>query len=138
MTQPNTKWSHLPNAAHIDRVLASNKSHQYMWAKLKEAHTKDRAHKWRNARTTVILDAKHKGVWSVLLELIRNVISPHEAQIVVKNAILCLIAYDDCAHMLDSEVGELRILAAFGDEKAILLLPACTVLKAIKELKNVN
>ena len=51
-----------------------------------------------------------------------------------RDAILALIAYDDCAYMLDSEPGELAILAAFGDPRAVLILPACEILHSLKEI----
>jgi hypothetical protein len=35
--------------------------------------------------------------------------------------------------MLDSQPSELEILAKFGDEKAILLLPACKAFAAINK-----
>jgi hypothetical protein len=54
-----------------------------------------------------------------------------------RDAIVALIAYDDCAYMLDSDPGELEILAKFGNEKAILLLPACKAFAAIKIHKPV-
>ena len=43
------------------------------------------------------------------------------------DTLLALIAYDDCAYMLDSDPGELAILAKFGDRRAVLLLGACKV-----------
>ena len=49
-------------------------------------------------------------------------------------ALLALCAYDDCAYMLDSDPGELAILAVFGNPGAILLLPAC---KAFHSLKTI-
>ena len=55
----------------------------------------------------------------------------------VRDAIAALIAYDDCAYMLESEVGELKILAALGDPRAILLLPACIAFSSIKEMEMV-
>ena len=51
---------------------------------------------------------------------------------------MCITAYDDCGYMLDSDVDELKVLAALGDQKAILLLPACIVFHLIKKLENVN
>ena len=92
-----TAWSHLPNAAHIDAILASLKTHPEQW----------------NAARGVARDTE----WNA-----------------ARSAILCLIAYDDCAYMIESEIGELKILVAFGDEKAVLLLPACIAFHSIKEL----
>jgi len=51
----------------------------------------------------------------------------------VGDAILALIAYDDCAYMIESEVDEIKILAKLGDQKAILLLPACIVFNEIRQ-----
>ena len=47
-------------------------------------------------------------------------------------AVLGLIMYDDCAHMLDSDPIEIAILAALGDPRAALLLPACKVFHSSK------
>ena len=63
-------------------------------------------------------DAVRYAAWGAAHEAARDA---------VRYAISALIAYDDCAYMLESEVGELRILAALGDQKAILLVPACLV-----------
>ena len=49
------------------------------------------------------------------------------------DAIMALIAYDECAYMLDSDLGELGILVKFGDKRAILLLLACEVFNMEKE-----
>ena len=48
-------------------------------------------------------------------------------------AIIALIAYDDCAYMLESDLGELRMLAKLGDLRAILLLSAREVFNMEKE-----
>ena len=97
MTQ--TAWAHLPNAEHIDRILASLKANPQQWV--------DAWNKIYPAGTTTAWDA----VWG---------------------AISALIAYDDCAYMLESDVDELRILAALGDQKAILLVPACLAFTMIE------
>ena len=119
-----TKWAHLPNAVHIDRVITSIKLYPDQWtdqwSEMKLA---------REAALTAARDAGRKDVWHEVQEV---------AWLAALDALLCLIAYDDCAYMLDSEVEELKILAALGDHKAILLLPACIAFNAIKKLQNVN
>ena len=80
-----SKWSHLPNAVHIERVLGSVRANPEKW------------------------DAAH-------------------------GTILALIAWDDCAHLLDSEPEHVKLLAALGVESAILLYPACIVFSKEKEL----
>jgi hypothetical protein len=55
-------------------------------------------------------------------------------QYAAMDAIVALIAYDDCAYMLESDPGELAILAAFGDPRATMLLPACKVFHSLKTI----
>ena len=125
-------WAHLPNAGYIDRILESFKSHPSQWRVACKVMSCTVWHtewvKVRNAISTTGRDAiwlnARDTAWIILWQgnsSASDVIAP-------------LIAYDDCAYMLDSEVGELKILAAFGDQKAILLLPACIVFNAIREL----
>jgi len=49
-----SKWSHLPNAAHIDRVLASVKANPKIWADVSNA----------------VPDAAHNAAWYAILALI--------------------------------------------------------------------
>ena len=121
-TAITTKWSHLPNAVHIDRVIASVKSRPDQWGIAQNAvNDKDWNVAWDKATADI---TNWVDVWDTVWNFVRNTVA--------RDALLCLIAYDDCAYMLDSEVGELKILAALGDHKAILLLPACVALNAIK------
>ena len=124
-----TSWAHLPNAVHIDRVLASALANEYRWVQVR---TEERGAAWDAAWHTswlaarsVLLAQSREAAWSVARDA---------SWAVARDAILALVAYDDCAYMLDSDPGELAILAAFGDPRAILLLPACKVFHALKEL----
>ena len=146
-------WSHLPNAKHIDWVLASLKVHPKKWeAAWYAAYNTART----TARTTArvasyntacnaaydeacnaacdearqaAFDAACTAAWNAAFDAAKdaawNAASFSSASSSVYDAILALIAYDDCAYMIESEVGELKIIAAFGDPRAILLLPAC-------------
>ena len=96
-----SKWSHLPNAVHIERVLGSVRANPEKW---------DAA--WYAAH-----NAAHNAAW-------------HAAH----GTILALIAWDDCAHLLDSEPEHVKLLAALGVESAILLYPACLVFSKDEEL----
>ena len=121
----NTKWSHLPNAEHIDRILASVKSHPYQWSVMRNVIDNPA---WQRAADMVYNKGRDKewsAAWKALWKIGWNV---------GRGALLCLVAYDDCAYLLDSEIGELRILAAFGDPKAILLLPTCIVFHSTKNI----
>jgi len=114
MTQ--TAWAHLPNSKHIDWVLASAKAHPKKWAAAYDAAC-DEARKaaWDafDAARTAACDAGRNAAF---------------------DAIAALIAYDDCAYMIESDVDEIKILAILGDQKARLLLPACIVYNETKEL----
>lgn len=128
-----TKWARLPNAAHIDRVLVSIKSHPSQWnVSWKEVLSPVIVEPaWCAAQDTVYESLDRRIAWKEMWEISRAIPA---ARVVARDALLCLVAYDDCGYMLDSEVDELKILAALGDERAILLLPACIALNAIKEL----
>lgn len=137
LTNTASAWAHLPNAVHIDRVLASLRSHPAEWAKEEDtSRNVDR----RGAAALI-------GVWIVswdaMIALERRV-EWLEVEAVARtiacdnewnrawDALLCLVAYDDCVYLFDAEVGDLKILAALGSHKAISLLPACIALNAIK------
>ena len=51
-----------------------------------------------------------------------------------RGAIAALIAWDDCAYLLDSDVEAVRIYAALGVNAAILLLPAVIAFETEKEI----
>ena len=132
MTQ--TEWSHLPNAKHIDWVIASIKVNPEKWLSARQTRGKvwdaaldaiDDAGRYEtfDAARTVVFDA----VWNVAGAL-------WAASDAALDTIIALIAYDDCGYMIESEIGELKIIAAFGDSRAILLLPACIVFNETKAL----
>ena len=128
-----TDWAHLPNAVHIDRVIDSAKANPGQWKKL---WVSGRSAAW-NTALGMVLDQVREAVrfeaWEATqvaaLETARDA-----TWTAPQYAILALIAFDDCAYMLDSDPSELAILAAFGDHRAILLLPACKVVHSLKEL----
>ena len=129
-----TKWAHLPNAKHIDRILESLKTNPDKWASVwKHNVAMDAA--WDTARVAAwnaARDTARVAAWNAAWSAVR-VAARVAAWNAAWDAIIALIAYDDCAYMLDSDPGELAILAKFGDPKAILLLPACDILSTIKE-----
>jgi len=136
MTQ--TAWAHLPNAKHIDWVLASVKEHPEMWAAAWEA---ERYAAWDAARYAAF-DAAGDAAWDAVWNAAFDTASWYATRTAVWNAatgaILALVAYDDCAYMIESEVGELKIIAKLGDQRAILLLPACIVYNETNALTNAS
>ena len=128
-----TKWAHLLNAAHIDRVLASSKANPTHWNSRAWGTTEWSAawdaawHDMNIRHRQAAWDAswaEWDASWFFALPAGRQA---------ARDAILALIAYDDCAYMLESDPGELAILAKFGDNRAMLLLPACKAFHSIKE-----
>ncbi len=124
-------WDNHPNAKYIDSVLASINSNPMEWemvtdiVKEYEMYDTWAPNKFEGNRATdIILDA----VWVATMSD-----STYAARAVAWYAIAALIACDDCAHMLDSEPDELRILAKFGVPAATLMIPAASAFKKIKE-----
>ncbi len=127
-----TTWSHLPNAAHIDRILASIKSDPDEWVR---AEKEDIAsHDVWAVAWNEIQDIVEQKVRTAELNSLYDCINVVKIDRwgVAKDAIDVLVAYDDCAYMLDSDPGELAIIAKLGDHRAILLFPACIALSKEK------
>ena len=141
-------WDHLPNAKYIDAILASVKACPTAWMSASSS-IKDtiRQEVWRSAQEasrTADRDLIVYASWNVVLNPMsaarwaaRDKTSgpPRSA---ARLATRALIAWDDCAYILDSDLAEVEILARLGDHKAILLLPACKALNNIKESLTCN
>ena len=143
-----TDWAHLPNAAHIDRVIASAIAHRNQWDEAWNTVQDAGQTVARQAVRNAVWSKAWAEAWSTVLDAGRSAeykAAWLEAWLEAQNAaleaalagawcaLLALCAYDDCAYMLDSDPGELAILAAFGDPRAVLLLSACKAFHSIKE-----
>ena len=124
-----TAWAHLPNAVHIDRVIA-----------IANVSPRCRAVGWEAAWNAAWHDMNiqhRQAAWMAAWDAVRGMVRVQSRDAewdAARDAVLALCAYDDCAYMLDSDPGELAILAAFGDHRAILLLSACKVFYLISQL----
>ena len=139
--QAQTAWAHLPNAKHIDWFLSSVKANTNKWDAAWDAAwdaTRDAARTaaynaaWTeawNAARTAARTAAYNAAWNAVWVAANNAAN-NAAYYGASGAIIALIAYDDCGYMIESEIDEIRILAKLGDQKAILLLPACIVLNS--------
>lgn len=128
------EWDNLPNAKHIDRVLASLKANPEKWnAVLDEV--------W-SASYDIAWCASYNIAWDVVdrsaRALARNAAynaayqaargeTRSDGRRAARRTILGLVAYDNCAHLLDSTPDELLILHTLGDERAALFIPAAKV-----------
>ena len=113
-------WSNLPNAAHIDSILADAMARPEVWGTT-----------WSAAEEDVAQEAAGGAAWNAALHAARGiawgaawVVAHHEAW----GAIRALIAWDESAALLDLTPDALRTIidVADGDVKhqAVLLLPA--------------
>jgi len=134
-------WDHLPNARYIDLAIESVKANPNEWITAYNAVWKEP--KWDatwdaardasiNATSGVERDAAHDAAWRAATGATGG--APWwPARYAVSWVMLTLIFHDDCAHMLDSEPDELRILSRLGSYAATLLIPASIAFKLIRE-----
>jgi hypothetical protein len=130
-----TAWSHLPNAAHIDRVIASVKTHPEAWAEAWNAA-------WDQARVAARVaarDAAWDAAWHATWDQARFAARDAAYNAALKSAydtIAALIAYDDCAQYLDMPSDKLEVWAILSENlAAVLLLPAVVAFEKINELE---
>ena len=115
----STPWAHLPNAERIDQILAHLKQHPDRWvAAHGAARYAARDAAWDAARYAA-RDAAWVAAWYAAWHAARAA-----AMDAAWSAIAALIAWDDCAPILDMPADAVRLLAAVGHHPAVLLLPA--------------
>ena len=107
-----TAWAHLPNARHIDAVLAHVKAHPERWRGV--ALGASRYSAWDAARDAA-WDASRYSAW---------VSARSVAWAAARAACIALIAWDDAGLLMDVPLDAMRTLAAAGHPPAVLLLPA--------------
>ena len=126
-----SKWSHLPNAAHIDQVLASVKANPKIWAGIYSAAS-NAAHDaaWETARETAWETARetaHETAWRAA-----HYAAKGAAYFAALHAITALIAYDDAAKYLDLPLDQLKMLYALTEHPAALLLQTAVLAFSIE------
>jgi len=115
-----TAWAHLPNAKHIDRILASLEAHPDKWeASQTETQTAAWYTAWRAARGAAQIAARN-AAWTAAQPV---------AWDAARTAITALVAWDDCAYMLELPEDTLKVLRAVGNEQALMLSAAANILK---------
>jgi hypothetical protein len=121
-----TAWAHLPNAHHIDRILAHLAAHPQAWADAHPGYSPAWAAAWaaaRGAARGAARDAAGAAAWAAAWAPARGA-----ARGAARDAIAALIAWDDCADLLDLPEGALRVMSAAGHHPATLLRPAVIAL----------
>jgi len=131
-----TAWSHLPNAQHIDRVIASVKDHPDEWS---AAQLATRGAAWDAARAAAERALGAPGyvawdaAWYAAWDAVRTA-----AGGAAWGAVAALVACDDCAHYLDMTSDQLRVWAILSEKPAaVLLLRAVVAFEKISELELV-
>jgi hypothetical protein len=146
-------WDHLPNAKHIDWVIESVKQHPKIWdAAHSAAWGAARGATWeavrsaaRNAARSAAYSAAWVAAWEATREATWDVAwdaawdAAYDAtRDAAYDAILALVAYDDCAHLLDMPSDRLKIWATLSEQPAaVLLLPAVIARERIAQLETV-
>ena len=123
-----TAWADLPNAKHIDRVIASVRQNPEKW---KESHSmlrRDSEFQIKQLFASLAVKGRMLGterlsVYYVAKDCVEELDTGSLAA-----SLLALTAYDDCAYLLDQKPDQVKLLAGLGVESAILLLPAVIAL----------
>lgn len=138
-------WDHLPNAVHIDRVLASFRANPEIWDAAYEKVAKINNKIFNRHLTTqdlviTLADDLHHNLWDIIrfqtmqvpsgLRRCGGVPSQYEVQQwgqsqpvhTVRGTMASLVAYDDCASYLDLSVDQLKMLYILNEHPAYLLL----------------
>jgi len=107
-------WDCLPNARHIYGVLNRGRARMDEWAKARlEATNPEWEAAWLASRTEA--ERVSRGsIWEQVWIAARG----------VGMGALALVAWDDCAYILDLHPDVVATLAGSGNHAAILLLPA--------------
>lgn len=135
-----TAWAHLPNAAHIDQVLAHLEAHPEKWATAWDAAQSVTRSADLGAARALAWDAAQSAArgaaWSAARYAIWNVTwsaawsaAWNAAWSAAWGAISALVAYDDAAIFLSKPVEHLRTLYRIDPHPTFLLLqPAAIVM----------
>jgi hypothetical protein len=126
-----SEWSHLPNAKHIDRILACLRDHPSIF------HRQIR----RNADTLELENGAFTAAWIAARDAQQPIrIKAWEegsrrmrigVETVAFDAIAALIAWDRAGDLLKLPVEQVKVLAILGDQPAILMYPAIAVMETI-------
>jgi hypothetical protein len=125
----NKPWSTLPNAHHIDWVLASVKENPELWEQARRASIWGPLESIDEAMRTVSAKVYRRHAWYEA-----SFIATKAAWLEVASSVTALIAYDDCDQYLALGYEKLKVYAVLGEKpQAILLLPMVYVREKINE-----
>ena len=119
-----TAWAHLPNAAHVDRILASLKKNPEKWSTAWDVAGGAAGYEARDAAWDAAGCEARGTAWDAAWDAAGNA-----AWVAARDAVLALVAWDDCAYILELPEDVLKVLRAVGNEQAILLSTAAHALR---------
>ena len=130
----NIAWAHLPNAKHIDAVLADVKVRPGTWAAAQVASSYAAQVAASHAARDAALDAERAAVWSAIWGAVQDAIfdAVQDAAVdTIWGTITALIAWDSAADLLDCTPDVLRAMIDLAEppvcHQAALLLPYAIV-----------
>ena len=136
-------WSHLPNAALIDRVLVSANCESDKWCQAWDQTfsvgaivdglmmaAMDRA---KDEVKDTDRDVNRNELW-MAINVGVQMISNTTARTAARCVIIALVAWDDCAYLLDTDPEKVQTLALIGHPAAALLLPSVYAFQKEKAL----
>ena len=129
-------WDHLPNARHIDWVIASLKKHPDLWRAtwIATARPVGQRPAWI-AGYNAALNAAHTSHSKILAAISDD--APMHAPDESYGAMLALITYDDCDQYLAMTSEELRAWVLLTEHPtAMLLLPMVIVREQIEQRES--
>ena len=94
-----SKWSHLPNAKHIDAIIADVKANP---------------EKWNAAWDAALIAARDAA----------HVAARYAARYAAWDAAAALIAWDECSYLLEMKPDQVKVQALLGNQAAVLMLAA--------------
>ena len=124
-----TAWNHLPNAGHIDRIIADLRVNPNNWDRAWHAAWNAAWHAALDAAWDAARDAAWHAAWDATRDATRDA-----ARSAARSAILALIAWPESADYLNLSEDSVRVLAALGDHKAVLMLTAVVAFDQQKEI----
>jgi hypothetical protein len=138
-----SEWSHLPNARHIDWVIADVRDNPDDWSSASSAdafafrntdrNTARKAAAWVASRNAAWI-AVQRAAWDAARPSPDRLPGPLGAYSAALQACLALIAYDYAGALFDRPVEQVRVQAYLGQPAAILMLPACRIKEKRREL----
>jgi len=137
-----TKWSHLPNAKYIDRILPHIKNDPESWDAAYEAAGKAALAAAQEAAWCAAgkaaWESARDAAWEAAKDAASRASPCGAAWEAVRDAILALIAWDHAGALLALPAEQVRVLALLGQPAAILIYPAVLAMENLPKSLIIN